>query len=117
MNPIEDQTASNVEPLSKILRKRKSKKTSVQSGLWDIKESRFEHHYYSVGRSSRGGGSQWVTNKKMESYEQTLPRSESTKSVPSLNVNPEGRLITTDFIGNINLRRTKYVKNIKASIT
>lgn len=117
MNPIKDQTTSNVEPLSKILRKRKSRNNIVHNGLWDIQESRFEKHYYTVGRSSRGSGSQWVTSKRMDSYEPELLRSESTKSVPSLSSDQKESLSTRDFIENVTIRRNRYIKNIKVSIT
>ena len=110
MNPSEHRSTSNSEPLSKILRKRKSRKTIFHHGLRDIQESRFEQHFYSVGRSSIGSGSQWVTTRRMDNYKPALLGLESANLVPVASSVQSGAPIAKDFTENVTVTRNKYVK-------
>ena len=114
MNPMEHGTTSNNAPLSKILRKRKGRRSIAHSGLRDIQESRFEQHFYTIGRSSLGSGAQWVTTKQEDIFEPEPQQSENT-FIPSF-TGQEGSPEATEFLENVNLRGNKFVKNIKASI-
>ena len=114
MNPMEHGTTSNNAPLSKILRKRKNRRSIAHSGLRDIQESRFEQHFYTIGRSSLGSGAQWVTTKQEDFFEPEPQQSENT-FIPSF-TGQEGSPEATEFLENVNLRGNKFVKNIKASI-
>ena len=111
---MEHGTTANNAPLSKILRKRKSRRSIAHSGLRDIQESRFEQHFYTVGRSSLGSGSQWVTTKQKYQFEPEQEHSENTFR-PSF-TGQEESAGATEFLENVNLRGNKFVKNIKASI-
>jgi len=113
MNPTQHGVSSDAQPLSKILRKRKSRKSIAVSGLRDIQESRFEQHFYTVGRSSAGTGSQWVTAKGMDSFGPHQPHIENANQNPgSINVKVDENS-SSKPLEHSNLRRNKYIKNSK----
>ena len=109
---MEHGTTSNNAPLSKILRKRKGRRSIAHSGLRDIQESRFEQHFYTVGRSSIWSGAQWVATKQEDYFEPEPQQSENTFR-PSF-TGQEGSAGATEFLEN--LKGNKFVKNRKASI-
>ena len=113
MNPMEHGTTSNIAPLSKILRKRKSRRSIAHIGLGDIQESRFEQHFYTVGRSSLGSGAQWVTTKQEDYFQPEPQKSENIFRPFTVG---EGSAEATEFLESVNLRGNRFVKNIKASI-
>ena len=78
MNPIEQGVGINGEPLAKILRKRRARRSIAGSGLRSIYDSRAEHPFYTVGRSSLGSGSQWLASKSPYVFE--LPMVHQQKS-------------------------------------
>ena len=110
---MEHGTTSNNAPLSKILRKRKGRRSIAHSGLRDIQESRFEQHFYTVGRSYLGSGAQWVTTRQEDYFE---PELQSENTFISSVTAQEGSSEATEFLENINSRGNKFIKNIKASI-
>ena len=111
---MEHGTTSNIAPLSKILRKRKIRRSIAHSGLRDIQESKFEQHFYTVGRSSLGSGAQWVTTKQ-EDYFEPEPQQSENIFRPLFTVQ-DGSSGATEFLDNSKLRGNIFVKNIKASI-